>query len=97
MPVKIRTIGGNKYATMLSEKERHKMEHKQHHYNFILENIVWKEKTGKKDIKILPVSTWVVRLWVTLNDPFSHHILELLKQQEDLFNQLEISGTKMHK
>ena len=54
MPVKIRTIGGNKYATMLSEKERHKMEHKQHHYNFILENIVWKEKTGKKYIKILP-------------------------------------------
>ena len=107
MPVKIRTIGGNKYATILSEKERHKMEHK-HHYNFILENTVCKEQTGKKYIKILPVYTWVVRLWViffllfpilrlTWNDPFSHHILELLKQQEDLFNQLEISDTKMHK
>lgn len=64
MPVKIRTIGGNKYATILSEKERHKMEHKQHHYNFILENTVCKEQTGKKYIKILPVYTWVVRLWV---------------------------------
>lgn len=108
MPVKVGTTGGDKYATILSEKERHKMEHKQHHYNSILENTVCKEQTGKKHIKILPVCTWMVRLWVsffllfpilrlTLNDPSSHRILELLKQQEDLFNQLEISDTKMNK
>lgn len=108
MPVKVGTTGGIKYATILSEKERHKMGHKQHHYNSILDNTVCKKQTGKKHIKILPVYTWVVRLWVTffllfpilrltLNDPSSHHILELLKQQEGLFNQLEISDTKTHK